>query len=146
MIVVLVVIFMSIAREQRKLEDARQNSERALNYARHDYERALHILKMNPRDANLKQATLAYGRKYSFLTHDKSGITTFDEMALMNDLNAATAHAFEIPRDTQASVMIAQTQSLSHADRFRKLDDLKNQGLITEEEFAARRAKILEEL
>jgi hypothetical protein len=135
LIVVGVVVFTS-----------KNNKAQELQAARERYLEALNKLKQNPRDPNLKQVALGVGRQYSFLTRNKQGITTFDEMALMNDLNAATAHAFEVSAPSPAPIPASYTQSLAPEDRLRKLDNLKNQGLISEEEFADRRAKILEEL
>lgn len=135
LIVVSVVVFMSKNKKREELRAARDR-----------YLESLSNLKQNPRDPNVKQVALMLGRQYSFLTRNKQGITTFDEMALMNDLNAVTAHAFEASVPSPSPVRTTHTQSLSPEDRLRKLDNLKSQGLINEEEFAARRAKILEEL
>ena len=129
--------------------------QKEVQEAHRQYQEALQGLKMNPHDANLKQATLSYGRAYSNLTRDKKGVTIFDEMALMNDLNAATASVFRpvsappsyVPPAAPVSYTPApSTQSLDPAERLRKLDDLKAQSLITDEEYTARRAKILEDL
>ena len=112
----------------------------AMEKARAAYQEALDDLKRHPADPNKKQHALTLGRTYSNLTRNKQGVTIFDEMALMNDLNAATAHAH------QAVSASAPAAGSSPADRLRKLDELKAQGLINDEEHAARRTKILEEI
>jgi hypothetical protein len=66
--------------------------------ARKRYIESLNILKKNPTNADVKQKTLALGRAYSNLTRDNKGRTTFDEVALMNDINAACAAATAIER------------------------------------------------
>jgi hypothetical protein len=121
------------------------NKGKAKDAAQYAYQEALNDLKKHPTDPNKKQHALTLGRTYSNLTRNKQGVTIFDEMALMNDLNAATAGA---PHTAQAvsAYAPAPSSATSPADRLRKLDDLKAQGLINDEEHAARRAKILEDL
>lgn len=124
------------------------------------YQQTLEQLKSNPYDPNIKQMALKLGRKYSSLTRDAAGagksVTIYDEMALMNDLNAATAAA------NRLSPMPSQQYSqppggyghssgplpppTSVADRLRMLNDLRSQGLISDQEYTERRTKILGEL
>ena len=61
----------------------------ALNKAWTDYQDSLRYLKAHPTDPEVRQGTLEYGRRYSNLTRNKKGVTIFDEVALMNDINAA---------------------------------------------------------
>ena len=72
---------------------AAKEAERKKAGARARYLASLEALKAKPTDANLKQETLALGRAYSSLTRDQKGQTLFDEVALMNDINAACAAA-----------------------------------------------------
>jgi hypothetical protein len=143
-IIMIVLIFVKAAADRKAIEAAR--------YA---YQEALTDLKKHPADPNKKQHALTLGRTYSNLTRNKRGVTIFDEMAVMNDLNAATAHAYQAapsptsyvpPTAPAAYTPASSTQTLDPAERLRKLDDLKTQGLINAEEHAARRAKILEDL
>lgn len=108
----------------------------ALQAAKESYLQSLSELKSSPTDADLKQRTLALGRAYSNLTRDKKGNTLFDEVALMNDINAACAAAHA---HTNASVPAAMTAE----ERLRTLADLKAKGLIDEVEFGKRRTEIL---
>lgn len=102
------------------------------------YRQSLAALKARPTDADLKQRTLALGREYSNLTRDNKGNTVFDEMALMNDINAACAAA-----TGQTSGTPATAGGASPEDRLRTLSDLKAKGLIDDTEFAQRRSEIL---
>ena len=65
---------------------------RELREAKASYQASLAKLKSNPTNPDLKQRT-QLGRIYSNLTRRKRGVTIFDEVALMNDINAACAGA-----------------------------------------------------
>lgn len=112
----------------------------ALKQARARYEASLAALKRDPNNADLKQATLALGRAYSQLTRDKKGVTLFDEVALMNDINAACAGAGLHPQ--QRVVAASQVQE-SVEQRLQKLSDLSAKGLISQTEHDQRRSAIL---
>ncbi|ALS59092.1 SHOCT domain-containing protein [Pandoraea norimbergensis] len=118
---------------QKKLQ--RQREE-----ARQRYAASLDALKKDPTNADLKQTTLALGREYSNLTRDKKGNTLFDEVALMNDINAACAGATHPGAASAAAPVPAQA---SVEDRILKLKDLLDKGLITEGDFEKRRGEIL---
>lgn len=128
-IVVIIVVGVKAGNEQT----------RQLNAARDAYFDALRRLKANPTNADLRQTTLQLGRTYSNLTRNKSGVTVFDEVALSNDINAACAGA---------ATLVANKQALSQTieSRLQKLAELKSKGLIDDEEYAARRTKILDEV
>ena len=110
------------------------------NSARDNYYLSLARLKENPTDPDLRQATLAFGRTYSNLTRNNKGVTIFDEVALSNDINAACGGATRLANEKPTS----HTQTIE--SRLQKLTDLKNGGLISEEEYAARRQKILDDV
>lgn len=110
----------------------------AIEAAKKAYLQSLSELKASPTNADLKQRTLALGRAYSNLTRDKKGNTLFDEVALMNDINAACAAA-----TAHTSGISAPTVATAAEDRLRVLTDLKTKGLIDEAEFAKRRSEIL---
>jgi Short C-terminal domain len=124
-IIVVILIGMSQAGAAR---------EKALAEARSAYQDALAALKATPTDPNLREAALAAGRRYSSATRENKGVTVFDEIALKNDLDAATAGA---------AAATPPAPLTSPAERLRQLDDLRQQGLITEDEYQARRTKIL---
>lgn len=107
--------------------------------ARASYETALVALRRNPGSAELHQAALAWGRHYSDLHRDSKGRTMFDEVALSNDISAASAGAGHAPA-------AAATTTAAITDRLDRLGTLRSQGVITEDEYQGRRAKLLEEV
>lgn len=139
-IVLIVVVVVKASSEQAKrLKAIRDEEIRQLNAAKNAYFDALRRLKANPTSADLRESTLQLGRKYSNLTRNKGGVTVYDEVALSNDINAACAGAATL-------VDNRPTQSQTIESRLRKLGELKSQGLIDEQEYAARREKILDEV
>jgi type II secretory pathway pseudopilin PulG len=120
---------------------AAKEAEKKKAAARAAYLASLEALKGKPTDANLKQETLALGRAYSNLTRNQKGQTLFDEVALMNDINAACA---------AASAVESAARSASTAEtiegRLEQLAALRARGLIDEAEFAQKRKAILSEL
>jgi hypothetical protein len=109
----------------------------AIESAKAAYLSSLSELKSAPTNADIKQRTLALGRTYSNLTRDKKGNTLFDEVALMNDINAACAGATAHP------YAIGHASSASPEERLRTLGDLRSKDLIDDIEFAKRRSEIL---
>lgn len=109
--------------------------------ARQAYQEALDNLKANPTNPDLKQKTLQLGRVYSNLTRNKQGVTLFDEMALMNDINAATAGA-----TGQVSAPTPTAPNATVEARLAKLSELKASGMIDEQEYIAKRQKIIDEM
>lgn len=135
----------------------RKAREQALYEAKYAYETALKKLRENPTNADRRQQALNTGRHYASLSRESRGTTIFDEMALKNDLDAATANASSVaiattvaPTPAPVPVPVPAPVSTPAQDapeaRLQKLASLKNQGLITEEEYAAQRAKILENI
>lgn len=114
-----------------------RSEERAREKARKAYEESLDALKNNPTNAELKQQTLALGRVYSNLTRNSQGVTTVDEVSLMNDINAACAAATSINITTQQEAL---------EDRLNKLSTLLEKGLITQSEYDSRRKEILDSI
>jgi hypothetical protein len=118
--------------------------------AKKAYVASLSRLKSDPTNAGVRQATLELGRKYSNLTRNSKGITLFDEVALMNDLNAAAGGAMTIANLTaQSGLSLSGAMANlggSIGDRLRQLSRLKEEGLIDDSEFRERRARILSEL
>lgn len=111
-----------------------------LTGAREAYRQSLAELKGDPRNPDLKERTLALGRIYSNLTRKRRGVTLFDEVALMNDINAACARA-----ESAVNTHGAHNPD-SHEDRLNRLTRLRRSGAVTEEEYQTRRAEILREL
>src|SRR4051812_19834649 len=73
--------------------------------AKKAYQGSLADLKSDPTNAGLRQATLALGRKYSNLTRNGKGVALFDEVALMNDLNAAAGGTIAIAQPVMPAVV-----------------------------------------
>ncbi|MGV8900311.1 MAG: hypothetical protein ACOH2B_13855 [Burkholderiaceae bacterium] len=136
-IVIAIVIFIGLAIYSG------MKQAKALEAAKQLYLDSLSKLKSNPTNADLKQRTLAFGRAYSNLTRDKKGNTVFDEVALMNDINAACAAA-------SVNTVLAQSASLTPTktieERLRTLSELKEKGLIESAEHEKRRIEILADI
>lgn len=95
------------------------------------YHNALERLKADPRNPSLREKALEFGRLHaSWGRHLQGapGVTTFDEVALANDIQAACAAAI-------ASAPEAATVE----SRLEKLASLFERGLITEIEHRERR-------
>jgi len=120
---------------------AAHSSEKAKRQAKEAYLGSLHQLKTDPANSDLRQRTLALGRVYSSLMRDKKGNTLFDEVALMNDINAACAATHQmISKPPQV------TNSESIEDRLTKLQSLKHKGLINEDDFSRRKREIMDQI
>jgi hypothetical protein len=120
--------------------NASNRAAKALAEARAAYQASLSHLKANPTNADLRQRTLALGRVYSNLTRSRKGVTLYDEVALMNDINAACAGAVA----KSPSMTTPSRQTIEQ--RLAMLSDLKVKGLINEQEYDSRRQKILDEV
>jgi hypothetical protein len=118
-----------------------QKWKRELQQAQLQYQRALGRLKADPANPDLKQKTLELGRHYANLTRQRQGVTIFDEIALMNDINAVTAGGAFSPWRSETPI-----RQLSVKERLEKLSELKDRGLINEQDYAETRKRILEEI
>lgn len=99
------------------------------------YQEALERLKADPMNADLRQNALAVGRAYSALTR-QSNTTVYDEMAVMNDINAVAGAPAPATSGAQPSL----------SARLKQLTDLRDEGLITDQEWTERRQKILDSI
>lgn len=117
--------------------NARNRQQEAINAAYATYQNSLTLLKSSPANADRKQTALATGRAYSALTRESKGVTLFDEMALMNDIQAATAGASSAP---------PQSSGATIESRLAQLEGLRTKGLVNEAEYQERRNKILSEV
>ena len=133
-IILVLVIVASVASANSKAKAQAQ--------AKASYEHSLTELKSDPGNADLRQRTLQLGRGYSSLTRNKKGVTVFDEVALMNDINAACAGASSVSNPEPA----APSPKGSIEERLSRLAELKVQGLIDEDEYKVRRQRILDEI
>jgi len=117
----------------------------ALAKAKEAYQASLRELTRNPTNPTTHQRTLDLGRAYSRLTRNNKGVTLFDEMALMNDINAACGGNIGIARADPQS-MRALGGSSSTEERLQRLTQLKNQGLINDNEYQTKRQQILNDM
>ena len=132
----------SQAKEARKLQEANAEAAKKLKDANDAYRNVLDLLKKNPADPELRQRALEWGRHYSNLSRQSTGVTVFDELALSNDINAACAGAGRGTPIAQSALPI----SASIEERLSKLKSLQASSAITEEEYQERRRRILDEL
>lgn len=129
---VLIILYLAWAFGQDAT--AKQRKEAHTNY-----QLALDALRQDPTNAKLTEQALSLGREYASLSRDGKGQTTFDEVALMNDINAVTAAK-------GANSMSTGNSTASAEERLKKLSGLHDKGLITKEEYERRRAAIIESL
>jgi type II secretory pathway pseudopilin PulG len=128
--------------EQRKAQaQAAAREIEAQAEAKAAYEQSLIKLKSNPASADIRQRTLHLGRAYSSLTRSSQGVTVFDEVALMNDINAACGGVALAANSESAAPAKASIE-----ERLARLGELRVQGLIDEEEYRTRKQKILDEV
>ncbi len=121
-------------------QQQRQKDLLGYNEAKASYAAALERVRASPTDPACREDALKVGRIYSAWSrhiagHDAS-VTLFDEIALANDLQAASAGAATSSRPSAATP----------EERLEKLQRLVRQGLITEDEFTQKRNQILAEL
>lgn len=144
-VVIVTVIYLAriyVKKEREKEKEAKRKREEHFVATKNNYLNALNALTFHPTDANLKQQTLDLGRKFATLTRQYQGVdavTIFDEVALMNDINAACAGATVVSgKETVNNPTVEE--------RLAKLSKLKEKNLINKEEYKARRHKILDEI
>ena len=104
------------------------------------YQVSLEDLKNSPTNINSREKTLELGRLYSNLTNNLTGVTAFNELALMNDINAACAGG-NLEQTSQK-----QNNSQTIEERLIILNNLKSNNLIDEQEYTARKQKIIDEI
>ena len=120
----IVLILYVYSRDAKAKEDE-------LEDARSKYDDILASLKTNPADPNVRQKAVELGRLYTNLTRNKRGVTVYDEMALMNDINAVCAGATAISSKAGTSPTLEE--------RFAKLSEIYEKDIINELEYKERR-------
>lgn len=134
-LVVAFVVLGLIVHGNTKNEEARR---KRIADAKAAYEEGLEKLRRDPSSAQLRGTVLDLGRQYSNLSRDQKGRTLFDEVALMNDINAATPGVV-----TAGSVAATPVSSIE--ERLARLERLKAQSLVTDDEYTAQRKRILDD-
>ncbi len=117
---------------------------KAIEDARKAYQASLAALTAQPGNSQKRKDTLELGRAYSNLTRDKKGVTIFDEIALMNDINAACGGTAAVTGSPVPVVPAVETANV--ADRLAKLQALRDQNLISTAEYEAKRQKVIDEI
>jgi hypothetical protein len=138
-IVVFVVGFIVIFAVSKAEEFARELAE-----AKATYHASLEKLSDDPTNPSLRKTTLEFGRVYSNLTRKKQGVSLFDEVALMNDINAACGGTTAI--SNSGNPPTPPDASLSIQERLTKLRELKEQGFVSELEYEAKRQQLISEV
>jgi len=130
-------------------------SSGARSQAKTVYQASLKQLSQDPTNPELRQKTLELGRRYSNLTRNNKGVSLFDEVALMNDINAACGGTTAIAKPGSPSKATAKPGNftrptvnveMSLQDRLMRLSQLKEQGLVNDEEYQAERQQLLNEV
>lgn len=101
--------------------------------AKKKYVESLEELKKDPNNPGFRQETLRLGRVYSNLMRDGKGQTVFDEVAIQNDILAATAGAAVAPQGVTRSV----------AEQVDMLAQLMREGVLSHDEFSRAKAVVI---
>ena len=109
------------------------------------YHASLEKLTDDPTNPILRKATLEFGRAYSNISRNNNGVALFDEVALMNDINAACGGTTAISNSGNPPTPPIDA-GLSIQDRLTKLRQLKEQGFVSELEYETKRQKLINEV
>jgi hypothetical protein len=134
LLAVIVIVVIAIVIDSDKRAAQKVQRRKAANDA---YQGALSELKASPSNPDLKQRTLELGRTYANLTREQKGVTVFDEVALSNDISAATAGASAPP---------AAAPRVSVETRLQELEGLRTKGLISASEYDEKRRRLITEM
>ena len=122
---------------------AKETARKKVQEAYLSYQKSLQELKATPSNPDLKQRALKLGRAYAEISRSFVGdpaITIYDEMSVMNDINAACAAASNPNQARNSSVLI------NIEERLLNLQNLKKRGLIDDSEYDSKRKRILGEI
>jgi hypothetical protein len=109
------------------------------------YQEALKELKSRPNDPDLREKVLQFGRVYAAKVRNEKGTSIFDEVALMNDINAACARA-TVGENSVAKVHVTNVAAMGGptvAEQIEKLGKLFLEGVISAPEFERGKALFL---
>lgn len=108
------------------------------------YHESLERLTGDPTNPRLRKATLEFGRVYSSIARSNNGVALFDEVALMNDINAACGGTTAI--SNSGNPPTSPDAILSIQERLTKLRQLKEQGFVSEKEYETKRQQLISEV
>lgn len=117
----------------------------ARSKAKTAYQASLGQLSKDPTNSDLRKRTLDLGRVYSNLTRNNKGVSLFDEVALMNDINAACGGVTAIAKSSNPPVPPVSVGA-SLENRLVRLAQLRDKGLISNDEYQAKRQQLLNEV
>jgi hypothetical protein len=120
--------------------------ERLLRECLRQYELAIYQLKRKPDSSELRQSALDKGRILSRVISESGSTTVFDEVALKNDLDAATAAVHSKNLAEGVIILPDVVKSKSTKERLEELQILFFDGLITEQDYQSKRKSILDEI
>lgn len=132
---VLIIIIVWVASVEAKKEKAKAA-----------YQESLRQITYDPANPDYRRRALTLGRIYANLSRDEKGVTVFDEVALMNDISAACGGATTVVNTPPTPSVKVASLVLPLEDRLARLIKLKEQGLIDNEEYQAKRQKLLDEV
>jgi hypothetical protein len=135
----LMAILVTIAQKTKA-----QNDQQISATTKQAYNAALQKLSYDPTNFSQKQRVLELGREYIKLASSSKGTIIFSEADLQADVHIATAQGIGANNSTTGHPASVSAETLEV--RLQKLIRLKEQGLISEQEYDMRRAKILDEV
>jgi hypothetical protein len=117
------------------------NGERTKRHAKEAYETSLAALKSDPANSDLLEKVLELSRIHSSLMRNNKGQTGFDDVALMNDIDAVCAAT---PTFAHAPAPFSTGRSIE--ERLNTLRALRNAELIDDVDFRRRKLEIIEHI
>jgi hypothetical protein len=126
----------------------KSNADKAarVNTARAAYQKELQKLRDAPFDTKQRERVLAAGREYIEAAIAAGKSTLFTEVTMLNDLNAITGESLSPkPKDSTTTLPDPKPEN-DIANRLKKLENLREQQLISEDEYEKRRSAILDQL
>jgi hypothetical protein len=137
-ILIVAVLFIMVKNNADKM--ARVNTARAA------YQKELQKLRDTPFDTKQRERVLSAGREYIEAAIAAGKSTIFTEVTMLNDLTAITGES--LAQNAKDSAVNAPDPKPENdiASRLKKLENLREQQLITEDEYEKRRSAILDQL
>jgi hypothetical protein len=100
------------------------------------YQESLAKLRDDPTNPALREEALQRGRQHAYFSRSRAGTYTIDEVTIANDINAACAAAGTAARARDSSLQ----------ERLQQLETMRAQGLLSDDEYADGRRRILAEM
>jgi hypothetical protein len=135
-LVAIAVVVLIVTTNQARVQD------RKVKAAWEKYWYALEELRESPDSSQEREATLHAGREFARLVREGGSETVFDEVALMNDINAIAGQQV-FARSTERG---QRADDLSIEERLVRLRKLAEAGQVTKEEYLERRKRVLDQL